>query len=467
MSNQIPEDEYLYNAKLNDIGPTSIQQFPPLIETSKIQVSVSGRLLSEGFSKVTEAEIAEIVRKELTSRKVRSPLEGKPGLDISLKSLDFRSLLEDYLADTISKKVQKLLAVKQSPKDAMTDDDEFGEIRQPLHGPGQGPCICAGNLPGSEYPVIDPHSVAGPLPHVYAIGFYEDWIRMKVEEDPSLSGCQMLVGLESRVSWAKEIAGWHLCNAQVSSVSTSGSNTGPNFMLLEKAECQSGVHTILFKKAKLFAVMTGMYTLDMNTFWPLLGGKKVTFTWILDTQGSGKWGHESSFSSGRDDGTLLKGESDPIFVMFGGAKFHIPSPTVFEAMGFDWANVQTVSDNAAMAVPDVPRDGTLLRESSGAIYVMFGGAKFHIPNMNEFNALFSPANVRQLWDGALTSIPNVPRDGTLLTERTSPGPVFVFKGGSKFHISSPARFHELCFYWENLRIVPNGALAAFPVSGVL
>jgi hypothetical protein len=342
-------------------------------------------------------------------------------------------------------------------------------IVQPLHSSGEDLCVFAvGSEPASEYPIIDPRSVAGPLPHVYALGFYEDILRMRVEEDQSLTGCQMQVGLASQVSWAKEIVGWHMCNGQVSSVGTSDSNTGPNFLLLTRPEGYNGVHTLLFKKAKVFAVMTGMYILDIKTFWPFLGGKKVTFTWISDTQGSGKWGHETFFSSpGGVDGTLLKGESDPIFIIFGGAKFHIPSPTVFEQMGFDWANIQTISDERAMAIADVPRDGTLLRERSGSIYVIYGGAKFPIPSMNEFDALgFSPDNVRQLWDGALASIPTMPRDGTLLKERST-DPVYVLKAGKKFHISSPDRFRELCFYWENLRVVPDGALAAFPFGGVL
>jgi hypothetical protein len=409
MSNHVGGDEHRYSLELNDSDNSSIQPFLllPLTETLKTHISVNGPLLSGSFSNDTKAEIAEMVREELTSRKEKLPLRKNQRFDITLKGLDLSSILETYLSDAISEKLQNLLSAKQSPKDELSGHSELREIEQPLSGPREGLCICAGNPPTNEYPVIDPRSVAGPLPHVYALFFPDDVLRMKVEEDVSLSGCQMWVGLESQVSWAKEIAGWHLCNQQVMSVSTSGSNTGPNFMLLQKAECQSGVHTILFKKAKFLGVMTGMYTLNMNTFWPYLGGKKVTFTWISDTEG------RPSPSFSREDGALLKEEStDPTFVIFGGAKFWIPSPAEFEALGYDSANVKTV------------------------------------PN------------------GGLASITSVPHDGTLLKERST-DPVFLIKGGKKFHISSPTRFHELCLYWENLRVVPDAALATIPVGGTL
>jgi hypothetical protein len=45
-------------------------------------------------------------------------------------------------------------------------------------------------------------------------------------------------------------------------VSTSDANRGPNYMLLQRAECNAGVHTILFKKAKILGFTMGMYVLN-------------------------------------------------------------------------------------------------------------------------------------------------------------------------------------------------------------
>ena len=44
-------------------------------------------------------------------------------------------------------------------------------------------------------------------------------------------------------------------------------------------------------------------------------------------------------------------------------------------------------------------DGTLLREENGAIWVVFGGARFHVPDMATLNRLYGGKPVSQLWDG--------------------------------------------------------------------
>jgi hypothetical protein len=117
---------------------------------------------------------------------------------------------------------------------------------------------------------------------------------------------------------------------------------------------------------------------------------------------------------------------------------------------------------ATSVEPLVTPDGTLLKEQSNpAVYVVYGGAKFHIPSEEEFLALgFAWEAIRVEPDGALVSLPNVPRDGTLLKERSTP-PVYVMRGGRKSHIPNEQRFEELGFAWSDIRVVPDGVLARF------
>jgi hypothetical protein len=70
------------------------------------------------------------------------------------------------------------------------------------------------------------------------------------------------------------------------------------------------------------------------------------------------------------DGTLLKErDKDGIYVVYGGAKFGIPSLQAFEDLGFDGAKVGRVPHGALAQIPDMPRDGTLLREKGNdAVY---------------------------------------------------------------------------------------------------
>lgn len=117
---------------------------------------------------------------------------------------------------------------------------------------------------------------------------------------------------------------------------------------------------------------------------------------------------------------------------------------------------------ATSVEPIVTPDGTLLKERSNpAVYVVYGGAKFHIPSMEEFLALgFTWDAVHVQPDGALVYLPNVPRDGTLLRERST-APVYLMRGGRKSHIPNHQRFEELGLTWDDVRVVPNGVLARF------
>ena len=166
-------------------------------------------------------------------------------------------------------------------------------------------------------------------------------------------------------------------------------------------------------------------------------------------------------------GALQREQSRPeVFVIYGGARFHIPSPDEFTALGLSWSSIRTVPDGSLSALANVPRDGTLLRERSRPeVYVVFGGARFHIPSPDEFAALgLSWSSVRIIPDGSLSGVPNVPRDGTLLRERSGPE-VYIIRGGSAFHITTPQRFAELALSWWDIRVVPNGALAGIPFGG--
>jgi hypothetical protein len=108
----------------------------------------------------------------------------------------------------------------------------------------------------------------------------------------------------------------------------------------------------------------------------------------------------------------------------------------------------------------IPDDGTLLKEPlNPAVYIVYGGAKFHIPSEEEFVALgFSWGGIRVVPDGELLRIPDVPHDGTLLKERSRPE-VYVMRGSRKSHIPNEQRFEELGLAWGDIRVVPDGALA--------
>ena len=163
------------------------------------------------------------------------------------------------------------------------------------------------------------------------------------------------------------------------------------------------------------------------------------------------------------DGTLLREPSGAIYVIYGGARFHIPNMDIFNAFNFDAASISEVSNSDIASIPVIPSDGTLLREPSGAIYVIYGGARFHIPNMGEFNALnFDATHVRQLWDGALVAIPTIPRDDTVLQERSSEL-IYVIRDGKRWFADDYV-LTQIAAGQVEVNIVPNGGLAPIPIG---
>ena len=152
-------------------------------------------------------------------------------------------------------------------------------------------------------------------------------------------------------------------------------------------------------------------------------------------------------------GTLLREESGRIYVLFGEARFHVPNMDVFNRL-FAGRPVKSVRDGATDEIPAVPVDGVLLREESGKIVVVFGGARFHVPDMNVFNRLFSGRPVWQLWDGATDQVPTVPVDGTLLQEES---------GGLKYRIQNGKKI-ETAETSPNFQVVWKGALDHIPTA---
>jgi len=88
---------------------------------------------------------------------------------------------------------------------------------------------------------------------------------------------------------------------------------------------------------------------------------------------------------------------------------------------------------ARAALPEIraaPIDGTLLREESGALFVVLGEAKFQLPELATYDRFYSGSPIHPLWDGALAELDGVPLDGSLFREESSPR-IYEIKGRRK------------------------------------
>lgn len=151
-------------------------------------------------------------------------------------------------------------------------------------------------------------------------------------------------------------------------------------------------------------------------------------------------------------GTLLSEENGAIWVIAGGAKFHVPDLATLTRL-FPDKSPFPLWNGAVGAISSAPRDGTLLREENGAIWVIAGGAKFHVPDLATLTRLFPDVTPFQLWNGALAAIPSIPANGTLLREESSTQ-VFRIRAGRKV----PFAFGSA----QLINVLWNGALKQIP-----
>jgi hypothetical protein len=164
------------------------------------------------------------------------------------------------------------------------------------------------------------------------------------------------------------------------------------------------------------------------------------------------------------DGTLVK---DPaaadVFIVFGGAKFWIPSPAAATALGINLGATLGIDPAELARLPSAPVDFTLLRElNRPEVYVVYGRAKFWITSPARLRSLgFNFGQVHIVPDGALANIPIMPQEGTLLKEQNDPK-VYLVKNSTLCWVTTATVFDNLCLSFRNVRSVPDGALTTLP-----
>jgi hypothetical protein len=172
------------------------------------------------------------------------------------------------------------------------------------------------------------------------------------------------------------------------------------------------------------------------------------------------------------DGTLLRElGSEGVYVVLGGAKFPIPSLDALSAMGYGGHPIWPVPPGGLNQIPNVPRDGTQMIEMSGAItWQIAGGAKFALPSDEVRNALVAQgqlhANVVVVPDGGVHEIPNVPREGTRIKEMSS-GTEWQVAMGSRFALPDGNVAEDMIRAGQlqrPLAVVPDGGLAQIPLA---
>lgn len=178
-------------------------------------------------------------------------------------------------------------------------------------------------------------------------------------------------------------------------------------------------------------------------------------------------GFLSRLSGTPGGGTLVREiGTRPVYGMIAGVRLHIPDVQTFARMGYDWKKVRVVPRGSLADIPTAFPDGALVhKDGSKAVYVIYGGAKFHIPDPAAFSTMgLDWDHVQKLSPRAFDLIPSVPRNGTWLTEMGT-GRHWLIQGGTKFPVESSELRAALIAGGQmggRLFIVPAGALDQVP-----
>jgi hypothetical protein len=160
----------------------------------------------------------------------------------------------------------------------------------------------------------------------------------------------------------------------------------------------------------------------------------------------------STISATPADGTVLREENGAVWVVFGGAGFHVPDPATYARL-YATRPIHQLWDGV-LSTMSAPADGTLLREESGAVWVTIGAARFHVPDPPTLERLFGGRTLGQVWNGAVSGLSLVPREGTRLREESS-STIFEIRSGQKVPLAMPGRVSRVNIVWD-------GALAQIP-----
>lgn len=87
------------------------------------------------------------------------------------------------------------------------------------------------------------------------------------------------------------------------------------------------------------------------------------------------------------------------------------------------------------------------------IYVIYGKAKWHIPDVDTLNRLFPGKPINQIWEPILMSIDTIPVNGTMLREESNPQ-VYIIEGGKKKPLQPGDPFDP-----DRVHVLWDGALA--------
>ncbi len=178
------------------------------------------------------------------------------------------------------------------------------------------------------------------------------------------------------------------------------------------------------------------------------------------------------------NGTLLKGMSEKVYILFNDKKTWITSAAIFKGCGFRWEDIITVSDDIINSIGDGPEmtdrclifpDNTLIKGSDYKVYLIVEAARRWITTGEIFEGLgHNWNNITVVSDNILADIPegesitSLPAPKITLMRASNGEKVYAIVGGKKHWVPSPDVFNSYNYNWDNIEVVSQSVLDNYP-----
>ncbi|MCK5122532.1 MAG: hypothetical protein KAQ87_00020 [Candidatus Pacebacteria bacterium] len=179
---------------------------------------------------------------------------------------------------------------------------------------------------------------------------------------------------------------------------------------------------------------------------------------------SSQLGGGESGSEEYPDGTLLKiPESFKVYVVIDQKKKWIPTPEVFETLGYQWGTI-TILDKTSLAnIPDY-EDNLIRAIGNYKVYLVVSGIKRHIPNPEIF--LDYGFAWEDVVDTPQATIDKYSR-GYLIRESRQGTIYYLSPNGVKKWIRNPEIFVSYNNKWEDIQVISKREMDSYPESNLI
>lgn len=160
------------------------------------------------------------------------------------------------------------------------------------------------------------------------------------------------------------------------------------------------------------------------------------------------------------DGTLIKGSADAVYIIVNGKACWVSSQNIFNLLGLDWKNVKTIPDSE---LKNIPRGWLVVQGGGNAVYIVNYGIAFRITDVSTFTRLgFEKSQIRTVPEEKLKKIPQQP-----LLIKGNYAAVYLLDKGKLCWIPGEKIFKALGYDMKSVLKINDETIAKFSKTPLL